>query len=109
MIGARATRWVILVSIWSLAPPTVLLAEVYLVNPEGTGDFPTIQAAIDWASDGDVIELTDGIFRGDGNRDVEYFGRVITIRSQSGVAGACVIDCEGTRYCGSRKPHLRAQ
>ena len=29
----------------------------YVVNPEGTGDFPTIQAAIDAAQDGDVNSL----------------------------------------------------
>jgi hypothetical protein len=70
-------------------------ASVYVVQPDGTGDFPTIQAAIDAASDGDVIELTDGTFRGDGNRDMDYQGKAITIRSQSESAEACVIDSEG--------------
>ena len=37
-------------------------AETYLINPEGTEDFPTIPAAIDALVDGDVIELTDGTF-----------------------------------------------
>ena len=72
------------------------LAETYVVNPEGTGDFPTIQAAIDAAVDGDIIELADGVFRGVGNRDIEYLGKSITVRSQSGSAEACVIDCEGS-------------
>lgn len=70
-------------------------AAVYVVRPDGSGDFPTIQAAIDAATDGDVIELTDGTFRGDGNRDMDYGGRAITIRSQSGSAASCVIDCGG--------------
>lgn len=65
---------------------------VYEVRPDGTGDAPTIQAAIDLAANGDVVELTDGTFSGPGNRAVSYLGKAITVRSQSGNAGACVID-----------------
>ncbi len=71
------------------------LAATYVVNPDGTGDFPTIQAAVDAAVNGDIIELGNGIFRGDGNRDVSYLGKAITIRSQGGPE-ACIIDCEGS-------------
>ena len=35
------------------------LAATYVVNPDGTGDLPTIQAAINAALGGDIIELTD--------------------------------------------------
>ncbi len=77
----------------ALAAPT--LAETYVVNPDGTGDFPTIQAAIDACVDGDVIELADGTFTGDGNRDVVLHGKAVTVRSQSGNAAACIIDCQG--------------
>jgi hypothetical protein len=68
--------------------------ETYVVRPDGTGDFPTIQAAIDACTDGDVIELTDGTFTGDGNRDIDYLGKAIRIRSLSGHAGECILDCE---------------
>lgn len=71
-------------------------ADTWTVYPDGTGDFPTIQAAIDAASDGDVIELTDGTFTGNGNRDLSYLGKTITVRSQSGDPEACVIDCQAT-------------
>jgi len=70
-------------------------ADVYTVNPEGTGDFPTIQAAVDAAGDGDVIELVDGTFTGPGNRDIEIPARIMTIRSQGGIPQNCVIDCQG--------------
>jgi hypothetical protein len=73
-----------------LAPAAV--AMVWVVNPNGTGDQPTIQAAITASSPGDVIELTDGTFRGWGNRDIRYLGKAVTIRSQSGDAASCVID-----------------
>jgi hypothetical protein len=78
-----------------LALTGTILAETYVVNPEGTGDFPTIQAAIDACVDGDIVELTDGTFTGDGNRDMDYLGKTITIQSQNGNPEICVIDCEG--------------
>ena len=73
--------------------PSIAPAATYVVNPCGSGDFPTIQTAIDNAADGDVIELTDGVFFGDGNRDIVYKGIALTVRSQSGNPQVCVIDC----------------
>lgn len=70
-------------------------AETYVVNPDGSGDFPTIQAAIDATKDGDVIQLGDGVFRGAGNRDLHLHEKSITIESQDGPL-ACTIDCEGS-------------
>jgi hypothetical protein len=70
------------------------LAESYLIRPDGSGDLPTIAAAALVAAFGDTIELADGVFTGDGNRDVEILGLVV--RSTSGDPGACVIDCEGS-------------
>ncbi|MCK4305377.1 MAG: right-handed parallel beta-helix repeat-containing protein [Candidatus Eisenbacteria sp.] len=75
--------------------PTFPVSCTYTVSPDGSGDFPTIQAAIDSASAGDVIELTSGIFAGEGNRDIDYLGKAITIRSASGDPDSCIIDCEG--------------
>jgi len=71
-------------------------ATTYVVNPDGTGDFPTIQAAIDASAGGDIVELTDGTFAGDGNRDIDFQGKAITVRSQGGDPAACVIDCQGS-------------
>jgi predicted outer membrane repeat protein len=76
-----------------LAGPAI--GSTYVVNPDGTGDFPTIQAAVDAAVSGDVIELGNGIFMGTGNRDVNYRGKSITIGSQGG-PGACTVNCEGS-------------
>jgi|GEM_PF-1728939 len=72
-----------------------------LVCLDGSGDFTTVQAAIDASSDGDIIELCDGIYSGTGNRDLDYGGRAITIRSQSGNRGACIINAQGS----SADPH----
>ncbi len=77
-----------------LAAVSTLGAATYVVLPDGSGDFPTIQAAIDAAVDGDVIELADGIFRGQGNRNVRLT-EALTIQSSSGDPERCIIDCEG--------------
>ncbi len=77
-------------------------ATVYVVTPDGTGDYATIQAAIDAAVDGDVIELASGTFRGPGNRDIPV-QKSITVRSASGDPTSCIIDCEGSPpepHCG---------
>jgi predicted outer membrane repeat protein len=70
-------------------------AETWTVAPDGSGDFPTIAAAIGAATNGDIIELADGIFTGDGNRNLVVYNRSLTIRSESGDPSACVIDPEG--------------
>jgi predicted outer membrane repeat protein len=71
-------------------------AATYVVAPDGTGDFPTIKAAIDGIADGDIIELTDGTFTGEGNRDIYVEEGDFTIRSQSGDYERCVIDVQGS-------------
>jgi pectin methylesterase-like acyl-CoA thioesterase len=63
-----------------ISTSTPAFAATYVVSPDGSGDFPTIQAAIDAAVDGGIIELTDGTFTGDGNRDIDYAGKSITVR-----------------------------
>ncbi len=71
-------------------------AATYIVNPDGTGDYPTIQHAVQAANDGDTIALTDGTFTGHGNRNVSYLGKAITIESLSGNPATCIMDCEGS-------------
>ena len=47
-------------------------AEIIPVAPDGP---ITIQEAIDSSSPGDIIELADGLFTGDGNRDLDFRGK----------------------------------
>lgn len=67
-----------------------------VVRPDGLGDYATIQAAIDSVSAGTHILLTDGVFEGDGNRDLDFGGKALVLRSQSGCAASCIIDCDGS-------------
>jgi predicted outer membrane repeat protein len=79
-----------------MGPASAGGAGSWTVLPDGSGDFATIQAALDAAQAGDVIELGDGTFKGAGNRDLDFGGKGLVLRSSSGSPGACIIDCEGT-------------
>lgn len=56
---------------------------------------PTIQAAINAASNGDVVLLADGTHTGPGNRDLTVAGKTLTVRSETGDRAVCVVDCNG--------------
>ncbi len=71
------------------------------VLPDGTGDVPTIQDAVDLIVSGGTVYLGDGVFTGPGNNNIEFLGKEFTLRSQSLIAEACVIDC-GTPPPGGR-------
>ena len=70
-------------------------ASTYVVHADGSGDFPTIQAAIDGSTSGDTILLGAGTFTGFGNSDLD----INRPRLMIGVApaGSSVIDAGGGR------------
>lgn len=82
-------RW--LITIILLASATPALGSTYLVNPDGSGDFSTIQIALDSVVNGDVIELGDGTFAGPGNHGIFFRGKAVTVRSQSMNPATCII------------------
>jgi hypothetical protein len=58
-------------------------------------EYETIQAAIDDSVSGDVILVADGIYTGDGNRDIDFLGKTIALRSENGPQN-CIIDCQAS-------------
>jgi predicted outer membrane repeat protein len=69
-------------------------ARTITVDNDGPADFDNIQAAIDDANDGDEIMVADGNYTGDGNRNLKFNGKAITLKSENG-PNDCIIDCQG--------------
>ena len=73
----------------------VLVASVaYGVIIRVSGDHPiTIQEAIDAAVDGDIVLVPDGTWTGEGNKNLDFKGKAITVTSENGPEN-CIIDCQ---------------
>lgn len=54
----------------------------------------TIQKALDIARDGTTVVVDDGIYKGDGNRELDFRGKKVYLKSSDG-RRKCIIDCEG--------------
>ena len=82
-------RTVILVSIsLTFLFAGLACATTHFVKPDGTGDFPTIPAAMQAAALGNTIDRDDGTSTGPGNRDLSCEGKALLVRSGSGSAAA---------------------
>jgi len=69
-------------------------ARTWEVHPDGSGDAPTICAAVDSSADGDTILLGNGVFQGPGNREIDLGSLHITLLSEDRDPELCIIDCE---------------
>ena len=58
-------------------------------------EYATIQDAVDISWDGTKVWVADGVYAGQGNRDIDFLGKKITVLSVNG-PNNCIIDCEGT-------------
>lgn len=58
--------------------------------------FDAVQEGVTAAADGDTVLILDGRYTGEGNREIYYAGKAITVKSAGGDPAACVIDCEST-------------
>jgi len=59
--------------------------------------FDAIQEAIDAAVSGDTVIVLRGIYTDDGNRDLDFKGKSITVRSEdTNDPNLVIIDCDGT-------------
>ena len=72
-------------------------ADTLVVDLSGAGDYPTIQSAIDAAVNGDAIIVAEGVYKGEGNRDLDFKGKKITVESTEPERRAVVIDCQGSQ------------
>jgi len=73
-------------------PAATANADTIYVCWDGSGDYLTIQEGIDAAVNGDEVVVCDGTYTGPGNRDLDFGGKAITVRSANGPQ-TCIIDC----------------
>lgn len=69
-------------------------SSVITVDDDGPADFNNIQGAIDFSKDGDTVLVADGTYTGSGNRDIDFGGKAITVKSENG-AESTIINCGG--------------
>jgi len=73
--------------------------------------YPNIQAAINDCNDGDTVIVAPGTYTGQGNRDIDFKGKAITVRSTDpndpNIVAATIIDCNGTEEDPHRGFHFR--
>ena len=74
----------VLAAVLLFASGAICHARVICVDDDGVADFSTIQEAIDAAVDGDAVLVAPGTYTGDGNRDIDFKGKAITVRSENG-------------------------
>ena len=81
-----------------MAAVTVCQARTINVDANGTGDFTTIQAAVNDSNTGDTIIVQPGQYTGDGNRDIRFLGKAITVQSidpnDPNIVSANTVDCK---------------
>ncbi len=79
------------------AQPRIIYVDV--ANTSGIEDgsqehpFNTIQEGIDATLDWDTVIVADGIYTGDGNKNLDFNGKNIIVTSENG-AESTIIDCE---------------
>jgi len=93
--------WGFAVGMFILLAAGIAQGRTITVGQGGGYDFNTIQAAIDNANDGDVVIIAAGTYTGGGNRDIDFKGKAITVRStdpnEPNIVTTTIIDCNGTQ------------
>ncbi|MCD6534000.1 MAG: hypothetical protein J7L25_07995 [Deltaproteobacteria bacterium] len=82
-------RKILLINLFLFLTPTIAFA----ININIPDDQPNIQSGIDAAIHGDTILIADGTYTGNGNYNIDFKGKAITVKSANGPEN-CIIDCQ---------------
>jgi len=98
-------------------PPDIIYVDAYALGDPEPGDpavsdpnedgssihpFDAIQEAIDATASGDTVVIMRGTYAGEGNRDLDFDGKAITVRGEDpNDPNLVIINCEGT----AESPH----
>ena len=81
----------VIVSSLCLLTSFILAAQATIIHIPG--DYPTIQAGINASVNGDTVLVASGTYSGEGNRNLNYGGRIIVVKSELGPLHT-LIDCQ---------------
>jgi hypothetical protein len=65
---------------------------VYVIYPDGSGDYPNLQAALTAAAPGDTVMAGPGVFIGLDNYNLSFGGKDLYVTTMYG-SGSTIIDC----------------
>ena len=86
-------------SIFIIGFLVLISSSIQAVVIDVPGNYAKIQEAINAASNGDTVLVSDGVYTGTNNVNLDFKGKAITIKSKNGPTN-CIIDCgniDGTR------------
>lgn len=115
-VHATSVMLCLAVACWaSVGEPPMLeqgSQDTLYVYPDQSGSYSTIQAAIDAAGGGAHVILASGTYTGEGNRDIDFCGKAIVVRSvdpnDPSVVAGTIIDCEGSHLERHRGVHFHS-
>jgi len=87
-------RTAVLVLITAVTGLTVTSSEAATTRNVPSAQYPTIQSGINASIAGDTVVVADGVYTADGDKNLDFGGKAITVQSANG-PDACIIDCQG--------------
>ena len=98
---SNTCRWAVISLLLVITCSRAFAGKTLYVDDDGPADFNNIQAGIDASADGDTVLVAPGTYTGEGNRDIDFKGKSITVKSENGPV-SCIIQCGGLYRSGDR-------